>query len=109
VRQLDYEQANAEFTEQIASLEEQLQVIQSNKATLDRFIGFAEFMLADIETAWQKAAPEQRQRVQTLLFNDGLLYSEDRGFLNTSKPSLFTVLEEIGTENGMLASPATLV
>jgi hypothetical protein len=39
------------------------------------------------------------------LFQDGLFYSKDYGFLNTSKSSLFTVLEEISTEPGMLASP----
>ena len=62
-------------------------------------------MLVDIAGAWQRAGADQRQRVQNLLFSDGLLYSEDRGFLNTSKPSLFTVLEGISSENGMLASP----
>ena len=62
-------------------------------------------MLVDIAVAWLKAGAEQRQRVQNLLFSDGVLYSEHSGFLNTSKPSLFMTLEEISTENEMLASP----
>ena len=61
--------------------------------------------MVDIGAAWQNASPEQRQRVQTLLFSDGLLYSKEAGFLNTSKPSLFTMLEQMNTENGLLASP----
>ncbi len=105
ITQADYQQANTEFTDEITSVEEQLQIIQTGKATLERFVQFSELMLVDIAVAWLKAGAEQRQRVQNLLFSDGVLYSEHSGFLNTSKPSLFMTLEEISTENGMLASP----
>jgi site-specific DNA recombinase len=105
VTQADYQQANAEFTDEVTTVEEQLEVVQSSKTTLERFVRFAELMLVDIAGAWKRAGADERQRVQNLLFSDGLLYSEDRGFLNTPKPSLFTVLEGISTENGMLASP----
>jgi hypothetical protein len=53
--------------------------------------------------SWEQAGAEQRARVQTLLFGDSLLYSKESGFLNTSNSSLFNVLQEISTENGMLA------
>jgi hypothetical protein len=79
--------------------------VQASKATLEKFVQFSELMLVDIAAAWLKAGVEQSQRVQNLLFSDGVLYSEHSGFLNTSKPSLFTTLEEISTENVMLASP----
>jgi site-specific DNA recombinase len=105
VPQPDYEQANAEYGDQIAALEGQLQLIQSSKETLERFVRFAELMLVDIAGAWREAGAEQRVGVQNLLFEDGLLYSKRSGFLNTSKPSLFSVLEEISTEQDMLASP----
>jgi hypothetical protein len=105
VEQKDYEQANAEFTEQIASIEQQLEILLSNKATLERFVGFAELMLVDISAAYQRAEPEQKQGVQTLLFKEGLLYSEDQGFLNTSKPSLFSVLEKIGGRKRYVGVP----
>jgi hypothetical protein len=62
-------------------------------------------MLVDIAGAWKKAGAEQRVRVQSLLFQDGLLYSKSSGFLNTSNLSLFTALEEIGTEKSLLSSP----
>ena len=105
VTQADYQQANAEFTDEVTTIEEQLEVVQSSKTKLESFVRFAELMLVDIAGAWQRAVDDQRQRVQNLLFFDGVLYSEDRGFLNTPKPSLFTVLEGVSTENGMLASP----
>ena len=105
VSQPDYEEANGQYTEEIAALGERLQLIQSSKERLERFVGFAELMLVDIGGAWRKAGAEQRVRVQNLLFGEGLLYSKQLGFLNTSKPSLFTVLEEISTEKVLLASP----
>jgi len=81
VAQGDYQQANREFADEIASIEEQVQIVKSSKATLEKFVSFAELMLVDIVGAWQKAAGDQRQRVQNLLFSEGLLYSEDDGFL----------------------------
>jgi hypothetical protein len=42
---------------------------------------------------WRIASPEQRERVQNLLFQGGLDYSPETGFLNRSKSSLFHVLE----------------
>ena len=59
----------------------------------------------DIARAWQIAGPEPRQRVQNLLFPDGLHYSPESGILNRSKSSLFTTLERLTDEKGLLASP----
>ena len=105
VSNADYQQANAEFVDEIGELEQQLEVIASSQATLESFVRFAELMLADIAAAWQRANPEQRQRVQNLLFPEGISYSPKEGFLNRSNSSLFNVLEEMGSEKGMLASP----
>jgi site-specific DNA recombinase len=103
--QADFERANAEFDDDIAAAEGQLALLETGKATLNDFIAFAELLLADIAGTWEKASGDQRQRVQNLLFLDGLQYHQESGFLNTSKPSLFRVLEEISTEKGILASP----
>jgi hypothetical protein len=59
----------------------------------------------DIARAWQIAGPESRQRVQNLLFEDGLHYSTEAGILNRSKSSLFSVLQAVSDEKGLLASP----
>jgi hypothetical protein len=59
----------------------------------------------DIANAWRIAGPEQRQRLQNLLFDGGLDYSPDLGILNRSKSSLFSVLETMNSENGLLVSP----
>ncbi len=103
--QKDYEENNAEFAAEIAAMEAGLRVIESDAGKMDSFIRFAELRLADISCVWEIASPEQRQRVQNLLFRDGLDYSMRAGFLNRSKPCLFNVLESISSESALLASP----
>jgi hypothetical protein len=49
----------------------------------------------DVAGAWQLATPEQRHRVQTLLFDGGLAYAADHGIFNHSKSSLFSTLEAL--------------
>jgi site-specific DNA recombinase len=105
VSQADYEEANAAFSAEIANITEQLQASTTDGATMEAFIQFAELTLLDIAGTWQKASPENRQRVQNLLFEDGLHYSKESGILNRSNTSLFSVLESIKSENDLLASP----
>ena len=106
VSQSDYAQANAEFAADMSATVEQLRAATSNRATLETFLRFAELLLMDIAGAWQIAGAEQRQRVQNLLFQDGLHYSPNSGILNRSNSSLFSMLEGLTDEKCMLASPA---
>ena len=105
VSSADYEEENANLKQEIQIIEQQLEAAASSRASLESFVRFAELMLADVATAWEKAQPEQRQRVQNLLFPEGIRYSPEQGFLNRSKSSLFNMLEQMSTEEGMLASP----
>ena len=66
---------------------------------------FTELHLLDIAHALQIAGPESRQRVQYLLFADGLYYSPEAGIFNRSKSSLFSMLQATSDEKGLLASP----
>ena len=61
--------------------------------------------MMNVARAWEIASPEQRQRVQNLLFGEGLHYSPESGFLNRSKPSLFSTLEGMTDEKRLVASP----
>jgi hypothetical protein len=103
--QTDYEQANAEFDNEIAVIEAKLQEVHSEGMTMEAFLRFAELSLTDLAGTWRLAAPEDRARVQSLLFEDGLDYSPELGILNRSKTSLFSVLEALKDENSLLASP----
>jgi hypothetical protein len=105
IRQQDYEQANAEFDEEIGIIEEQIRALRGEGSTMEAFVQFAELSLMDVGGAWRIAAPENRVRVQNLLFEEGLDYSPELGILNRSNTSLFSMLEVIKDESSLLASP----
>jgi site-specific DNA recombinase len=105
ISQADYEQANVDYAAEIAETMEQLQACSTDGATMEAFIRFAELSLVDIAGTWKMATPEDRQKVQNLLFEGGLHYSKEDGILNRSNTSLFSVLESIKSENNLLASP----
>ena len=105
VSQADYEESNAEYAAEIAAINGELRTIESSGAKLESFIRFAELRLTDMAEVWQLASPNQRQRVQNLLFSEGLSYSMSAGFLNRSKSCLFNALESISSESVLLASP----
>ena len=100
-----YSEANEEFCAEIAVTEQELRAIKSRQATQDAFLRFTKFHLMDVAGAWQLATPEQRHRVQNLLFEGGLAYSAEHGILNRSKSSLFSTLEVMREAKVNLASP----
>ena len=95
VSQDEFEEAKAAFTTKIYDVEEKLKALASTRATADSFVRFAELQLTDMAHVWRIANPEQRERVQNLLFADGLDYSPKSGFLNRSESSLFNALETV--------------
>jgi hypothetical protein len=105
VQDSDYTKANERFDAEIAVIEQELEFIGSRRGTQQSFVQFADVLLMDIPLAYQLANPECRQRVQNLLFQDGLAYSPDLGILNRSKTCLFSMLKAIKCEKNLLASP----
>jgi hypothetical protein len=104
VCQADYAQANAEFDTEMAALDEQLQSARSNRLSLDAFLRFAQVMLIDVAGAWQRAGAEQKVRVQNLLFQSGLRYSQELRDFKHLNPCLFNTMEEMSGKNWLLAS-----
>ena len=101
----EFEQAKADLDDEMYGIEEQLRAVTSRRDSADSFVRFAELQLVDIANAWRIAEPEQRQRVQNLLFDGGLDYSPELGILNRSNSSLYSVLEAMNSENGLLVGP----
>ena len=91
----EFEEANSKFRDDIYTIEEKLQALHSTRATSESFVRFAELQLTDMAHVWRIASPEQRERVQNLLFESGLDYSSELGFLNRSESSLFNALETV--------------
>ena len=100
----DYKVGDVEYAAEIARLDLERAAIRSERATLDAFIRFSELLLMDVAHAWEIADPEQRQRVQNLLFEDGLHYSPESGILNPSKASISACWKDLRMKT-LLASP----
>ena len=108
VSQYDYTQANSEFDKEIEAIQGRLQSEQSGGATLAAFLRFADAMMLDVAGAWRGAKPDQRIRLQNLLFQNGLPYSEQFSDFGDIKPSLFSVMQEIaGVIDGKKAGVQT--
>ena len=105
---LEFEQAKAEHVIEAYELEERLRALESHEATADGFLRFAEVQVADLASLWTVAEPEQKVRVQNLLFDGGLVYVPEAGILNRSKSSLYSVLDHISTGDEWLVGPPGL-
>jgi hypothetical protein len=95
VSQADYVQASADFGDEIEGIAHQIHALRSQRGTLDAFLCFSKLMLVDVAAAWQRADAEQRLRVQTFLFRDGVAYHQEQKFLNTTNPALFQQLRAL--------------
>ena len=97
--QPDYAQANSEFDCEIGVIEERLQAAQADHVTHAAFLRFANAMLLEIASAWQSAGAEQKVRVQNLLFQRGLRYSQESRKFEHLDPCLFNTMEETTGKN----------
>ncbi len=88
----EFQDANSEWKQKIFETEERIRTLTATRATRDSFVRFAELQLTDLANVWRIANPEQRERVQNLLFGDGLDNSPESGLSNRSKSSLFFAL-----------------
>jgi site-specific DNA recombinase len=101
----DYQEATADYSRQITDLERQLRELTEISSSTEAFVSFAELQLSDLSGLWKAANDDQRRRVQTILFRDGLAYSPKSKSLNPDNSTLFSVLTEMNPENLRLASP----
>ncbi len=104
----DFEEQKASLAVEAYELQEQMGAVAETQATADSFLRFAELCRMDMAAVWSMAGPEERHRVQKLLFEDGLAYSPKEGILNRSNSSLFSVLQTMNSESGWLVGPPGL-
>lgn len=95
----EFKENNAEYQQQIEEIEYELHTVQSASVKQEAFMRFLEVRLLDVAGAWEKASPESRTRVQTILFAEGLSYDPKSQSLNSAKSTLYKHL--IGEERVM--------
>ncbi len=100
-----YQRTAPDYEAKVAALEAEIRSLDDKAADLEEFVRFGELALLDMPNLWQHAEAEEKVRVRTLLFGDTLSCAKDGSISNSDKPSLFTVLEEMGSENVRMVRP----
>ena len=70
----------SELEAETYEIDEQLRALTSKQATADSYVRFAELQLVDMANVWRIAEPEQKHRVQKLLFGNGLVTRQNKEF-----------------------------
>ena len=100
-----WQEWNPSYEEKIASLQAQVEGIDSERATFQQLLEFSRSLLVDIASAWQRADIDQKQRVQNLLFPSGLFYHPEKGILNSGNDCLFNQLQDFVSGKISMARP----
>ena len=100
-----YQRTAPGYEAKVTALEADLRASEDSAADLEAFVNFEELLLLNIPAVWQHADAEEKPRVRTLLFDDTLSCSKEGTISNSDKPCLFTVLEEMGSENERMVRP----
>src|SRR5579864_180628 len=88
---------NAEFSREIRETEKELRALDSANANRDSFLHFCELALVDIPQVWRTASEDQRRRVRTILFPDGILVGADR---KISEPAELLTVQCVSGNDG---------
>ena len=100
-----FDDMSSQFEQDIDSLEAQIADAQQESATFQQLVEFSKSLLVDIASAWKAADIDQKQRVQNILFSNGLKYHPEKGILNSDKDCLFTTLEDFAAGKVSMARP----
>jgi hypothetical protein len=100
-----FEQMNNNLKDEIVLIESQIAEAGMQKATFEELLGFSKSLLLDIPTAWERADVDQKQRVQNILFPEGLKYHPEKGILNSENYCLFNQLEDFSAGKILMARP----
>jgi site-specific DNA recombinase len=108
-----YRHAIAEdvYASENSRLDEEITVarIEANEAKWDHFdvesvLAFAEYVLSHASRLWMEFNLDQKQRLQRVLFPNGLTYEKGQ-FGTAATNTIFTQLRLVGSEENQVASP----
>ena len=90
----DYEEMRAAVGAELATAELSLSRARIDEVEVEKVLDFAEDLLLNTTGVWQQSSLEQKQRLQQVLFPQGIEYS-DGGYRTQEKTFLFKGLEGI--------------
>ena len=71
-----YSEMRARLTEELTLAEMELRDVQSDEMEIATVLDFAQSVLLNASNIWKAAAGEQKQRLQQVLFPEGVTYCE---------------------------------
>jgi site-specific DNA recombinase len=102
----DYDQMRAPLNEDLAVAELNLGRARLDEVEVEKVLDFAENLLLNTAEAWRKCSLEQKQRLQQVLFPqgveyaDGLYRTQETSFLFKGLPNGTPITEVFGSANG---------
>jgi DNA-binding PucR family transcriptional regulator len=100
-----YQEQTARMHEETADTENRLQLVSADDEDIEALLAFSNRILSDPASLWADSTLENRQRLQQVLFPDGLMYSNDDGFGTAPSTSAFNALGDFQTSESNLVSP----
>ncbi len=88
----DFDDMKKALADEVASIEDAQRALTSESATMEQLIADTERQLVDLVGAWKKGGLSERQEVQSALFPNGLLYSQEKRFF---EPGNTTIQEDL--------------
>lgn len=102
LKQADFDEANDLNNEEIAVLEMDAHEARLVELDVEALLGYAEHVLTRAARLWFDSSLEVRQRLQTVLFPEGLAYSSTSGFGTAPTSSMFSLLNGLTDQKGSL-------
>jgi site-specific DNA recombinase len=105
IDQATYQRHADKLDEDITLAELALHDARTEELDVEGVLNFAEHVLLNAPRMWVESSPEQKQRLQRVLFPKGVTYSPGSGFGTTETSVIFRLLEPLPAQNEREASP----
>jgi site-specific DNA recombinase len=104
IRQDDYEERMDALRQEVTTLDMEIHATKLEELNIEELLGFAGTVLSQPARLWFDSDCDQKQRLQKVLFPDGLRF-DGKEFGTAVTSSLFSNLDTIVKEKTNLASP----
>ena len=101
----DYRQMKEEREQEILTLEMKVNEAKQEEIEIERLLDFSENLLLNAASAWTQSGLEGKQRLQQILFPQGVTYANGSYGTSATNPLFNLLQEELGEPEQMVALP----
>jgi site-specific DNA recombinase len=103
IRESDYKEMKEALEQEIVTLELKVNDARQDEIEIEELLDFAENLILNAAGTWNQSSLEQRQRLQQVLFPQGVTYS-DRTYRTSATSPMFKLLEAETVKNERLVA-----